>query len=293
MSLTIIYRGHLTDCNYSCEYCPFAKEKNSKAMQALDRNDLARFVAWVAQNSSAAQPMEIFITPYGEALVRKWYQEAVIALSHLPFVTKVAVQTNLAWNTRWLARCNQQTTALWTTYHPDFVSEDKFIDKCNQLAALNIRHSVGVVGLHQHFDQIAALRQRLPKEVYLWINAYKREANYYSEAQIAFLEGIDYLFRQNLPWYESMGKACRAGHEVIAVEGNGDVFRFHFIKIKKGNIFTDPLAAMLKKQPCSKATCHCHIGYIHLEHLKADAVYGNGLLERIPLALTKPVGAPT
>ncbi len=282
MGLKIIYRGHLTDCNYSCEYCPFAKEKNSREMQTLDSNDLTRFVEWVEQNSSATQPMEIFITPYGEALVRKWYQEAVIALSHLPFVTKVAAQTNLAWNTRWLARCNSQTTALWTTYHPDFVIEDKFIEKCGELGAMHIRHSVGVVGLHQHFDKIAALRRRLPKEIYMWVNAYKREANYYSAAQIAFLEEIDYLFQQNLPWYESMGKACKAGSEVVAVEGNGDLYRCHFIKTKKGNIFTDPLMSLLKKEACSKATCHCHIGYIHLEHLKSDEIYGDGLLERIP-----------
>ena len=283
MSLKILYRGHLTDCNYSCEYCPFEKEKNSREMQALDRNDLARFVAWVEANSSATMPMEIFITPYGEALVRQWYQEAMITLSHLPHVRKVAAQTNLAWNTRWLARCDAKTTALWTTYHPDFVSEDKFIDKCRSLDAMDIRYSVGVVGLREHFPKIASLRQRLSKDIYLWVNAYKREENYYTDADIAFLEGIDYLFRQNLPWYESMGKACKAGDEVVSIEGNGDMFRCHFIKTKKGNIFADPLASLLKKEPCSKATCHCHIGYIHLDQLKADEVYGDGLLERIPV----------
>ncbi|MCH8621213.1 STM4011 family radical SAM protein [Undibacterium sp. TS12] len=283
MSLKVIYRGHLTDCNYSCEYCPFAKEKNSREMQALDRKDLDRFVAWVEQNSSAARPMEIFITPYGEALVRKWYQEAMIRLSHLPHVSKVAAQTNLAWNTQWLSRCNVQTTALWTTYHPDFVSEDKFAGKCEELRAMQIRHSVGVVGLQQHFAKIASLRQRLPDSTYMWVNAYKREANYYTDQDISFLEGIDHLFRLNLPWYESMGKPCKAGDEIVSIEGNGDLFRCHFIKTRKGNIFTDPLDSMLKKEVCTKATCHCHIGYIHLDHMKSEQVYGSGLLERIPV----------
>ena len=283
MSLKVIYRGHLTDCNYSCEYCPFAKEKNSRELQALDKKDLDRFVDWVEQNSSTAQPMEVFITPYGEALVRKWYQEAVIRLSHLPHVSKVAAQTNLAWNTQWLSRCNTRTIALWTTYHPDFVTEEKFVGKCQELAVLQIRHSVGVVGLKQHFPQIVSLRQRLPQDVYMWINAYKREVDYYTEEEVAFLEDIDYLFRLNLPWYESMGKDCKAGDEVVAIEGNGDLFRCHFIKTRKGNIFTDPLASMLKKETCTKATCHCHIGYIHLESMKSHEVYGSGLLERIPV----------
>ena len=283
MSLKVIYRGHLTDCNYSCEYCPFSKEMNNEEMQTLDKNDLARFVEWVEKNSSAEMPMEIFFTPYGEALVRKWYQEAIISLSHMPFVIKVAAQTNLAWNQKWLSRCNTKTTALWITYHPDFISEDKFVEKCNAIKALNIRHSVGVVGLRQHFPMIASLRQRLPQETYLWVNAYKREANYYTDTEIDFLEDIDFLFKQNLPWYDSLGKPCKAGDEVVSVEGNGNLFRCHFIKIKKGNIFEDPLVNLLKKEPCSKASCHCHIGYIYLNHLKSDEVYGNGLLERIPI----------
>lgn len=283
MSLKIIYRGHLTDCNYSCEYCPFAKEKNNREEQALDQYDLNRFVEWVAQNSNASQTMEILITPYGEALVRKWYREAVIRLSHLPFVKKIAVQTNLAFNTEWLSRCNPSTTALWTTYHPDFTTEDKFFEKTQELSALQIHHSVGVVGLKQHFDQIAALRKRLPKNVYMWVNAYKRETNYYSDEEIHFLENIDPLFRDNLPWYESFGKDCKAGSEVVSIEGNGDLFRCHFIKTRKGNIFQEPLIKLLEKEPCSKATCHCHIGYIHLDSLQSVKVYGSGLLERIPV----------
>lgn len=284
MSLKIIYRGHLSDCNYTCPYCPFSMRRNSKEMQALDRKDLARFVAWAEQNSRAERPLEILITPYGEALTRKWYQEAVISLSRLPHVNKIAVQTNLSCNVQWLARCNEQVTALWVTYHPEQVSEDRFLEKCAALSAMKIRYSVGVVGMRAHFERIAALRARLPTHIYLWVNAYKREGNYYSKDDIDWLTGIDPLFRDNLPYYPSSGKACRAGSEVISIEGNGDVYRCHFIKNKLGNIFEDSVDSLLKKEPCSNANCHCHIGYIHLEHLSLYDVYGTGLLERIPQA---------
>lgn len=33
---------------------------------------------------------------------------------------------------------------------------------------------------------------------------------------------------------------------------------------------------------CTNQTCHCHIGYVHLEYLELDKVFGSGILERIP-----------
>ena len=43
-----------------------------------------------------------------------------------------------------------------------------------------MRFSVGVVGLKEHFGEIEALRRELPPDVYLWVNAYKREPDYYT-----------------------------------------------------------------------------------------------------------------
>ncbi|MEO0844412.1 MAG: radical SAM protein, partial [Cyanobacteria bacterium J06643_5] len=34
---------------------------------------------------------------------------------------------------------------------------------------------------------------------------------------------------------------------------------------------------------CSNDTCHCHIGYVHLDYLELDKVFGDGILERIPV----------
>jgi hypothetical protein len=38
----------------------------------------------------------------------------------------------------------------------------------------------------------------------------------------------------------------------------------------------------LKERPCTNETCHCHIGYINLEYLELEKIFGSGLLERIP-----------
>ncbi len=282
MSLKILYRGHLSDCNYTCAYCPFSMTRNTPAQQAEDARDLARFVAWVQTHASAARPIEILITPYGEALARKWYREAVRELSHTPQVRRIAVQTNLSCPVQWLADCNVQTTALWLTYHPEQIAAEKFLAKCHALSAMSIRYSVGVVGTRKHFPAIAAMRAALPESIYLWVNAYKDQADYYRPGEIAWLTGIDPRFPDNLPDYPSLGQPCQAGHEVISVDGTGNVYRCHFIKERLGNLFENELDTLLKPRLCSNAVCNCHIGYVHMNALKLHEVYGEGLLERIP-----------
>ncbi len=281
MSLKIHYRGHLSDCNYSCPYCPFALSRNTPEEQARDARDLARFVAWVQANP--ARQLEILITPYGEALARSWYREAVRELSHLPQVERIAVQTNLSCPVQWLESCNRQRLALWLSYHPDQVTAAKFLGKCQALGAMEIRYSVGVVGLREHFAAIAALRAQLPPEVYLWVNAYKDQPHYYRPTEIAWLTGIDPLFPDNLRDYPSLGQPCRTGSEAILVDGDGRISRCHFIKDELGRLFEDDLDSLLQPRPCTRALCDCHIGYVHMNQLPFYERYGPGLLERIPL----------
>jgi MoaA/NifB/PqqE/SkfB family radical SAM enzyme len=285
MTLKILYRGYLTDCNYTCNYCPFSKTKNTAEEQQQDNHALQAFVDWVEKNSCADRPMEILLTPYGEAMVRPWYRQAFLQLSHLPYVKKIAVQTNLSWHTSWLTEANVERTAIWATYHPDYISTEKFLEKCAQLSALKVAHSVGVVGIKEHFEKIQQLRSQLPSNTYLWINAYKDVPDYYSADEIEFVCSIDPHFLTNLKNYSSHNQACRTGYEVVSIEGNGDLYRCHFIKEKRGNIFKDDLNNMLWRSPCTRNICDCHIGYVHMEDLNLYQLYGDRVLERIPQTL--------
>lgn len=287
MSLKIHYRGHLSDCNYRCAYCPFSMTRNTPEEQAVDARDLSRFVGWVKAHACATRPLEILITPYGEALNRPWYRDAVVELSHTPHVARIAAQTNLSCTVQWLARSNLRTVALWLSYHPEQIGTDKFLGKCQALSTMGIRYSVGVVGTREHFSAIAALRTRLPQDTYLWVNAYKDQPNYYRPEEIDWLTGIDPYFPDNLPDYASLDQPCRTGHEVILVDGAGDIARCHFIKDKLGNLFTDDLDTLLKPRLCTNAVCNCHIGYIHMHTLPLYEKYGSGVLERIPVRRPK------
>src|SRR5215472_10407250 len=100
MQLSILYRGPLSSCNYGCAYCPFAKHIETAAELAEDRRALDRFVGWTAGRTGDS--LGVLFTPWGEALIRRWYQGALIRLTNLPNVHKAAIQTNLSCKLDWV-----------------------------------------------------------------------------------------------------------------------------------------------------------------------------------------------
>jgi MoaA/NifB/PqqE/SkfB family radical SAM enzyme len=279
-ALTVLYRGLLSSCNYGCEYCPFAKHRETEAEHALDAAALGRFGDWCLRRAPA--PLSVFFTPWGEALTHRRYHELITRLSQAPHVTRVAAQTNLSAELDWLEETERRKVALWATYHPAWTTLDRFVGQCERLLGWGIRFSVGVVGLPAHRANIEALRSALPGSVYVWINAMKALASRYSAEELAFFESVDPLFRLTRSPHPSRGRACRAGERVISVDGEGIVRRCHFIPTPIGNIFDESFGSALEARACTNETCGCHIGYVHLEALGLERVYGEGLLERIP-----------
>jgi MoaA/NifB/PqqE/SkfB family radical SAM enzyme len=281
MNLSILYRGPLFSCNYGCTYCPFAKHTETRQEHETDRKALERFVEWVA--SRQHDQIGILFTPWGEALIRKRYQQALAQLTHLPNVSKAAIQTNLSCRLEWVDSCNKEKLALWATYHPTQTRRDRFLGQCEELERRGVRYSVGVVGLAEHAEEIEALRRELPTHVYLWINAYKRDPDYYTPDMIRNFTQIDPLFPINNQVHPSQGRSCRAGESAISVDGNGDMRRCHFIKTVIGNIYEPGFEAALRPTPCTNISCGCHIGYVHMQDLGLYEVFDAGILERIPV----------
>ena len=206
MNLSILYRGPLSSCNYDCWYCPFAKRQESAKELATDREALERFVAWAEQHPNLQ--LRILFTPLGEALVRRWYQDALVRLTRLPHVQRAAIQTNLSCSLDWVDACDKKRLALWTTYHPGEIERPRFIAKCRELDRRGVRYSVGVVGLKEHADAIDALRPNA-RDIYLWINAYKDEAKYYREEDVRGLRKSIHCSHNNVR-HASLGNS--AGH---------------------------------------------------------------------------------
>lgn len=281
MKLSILYRGPLSSCNYACVYCPFAKHAETRAEHDADARALARFLDWVERRPD--DQISVFFTPWGEALIRKRYQQALVQLSNLPHVEKVAIQTNLSSRFDWIDACDKRSLGLWATFHPTQTPLARFLARCQDLDRRGVRLSVGVVGLKEHAAAIEALRAALPPHIYLWINAYKRVPDYYTPAEIEQFTAVDPLFPVNNQRHPSLGRACRSGTSVISVDGEGTIRRCHFVRTPIGNIYEPDFEQCLAAQPCPNETCGCHIGYVHMHDLPLYEVFGDGVLERIPV----------
>ena len=103
---------------------------------------------------------------------------------------------------------------------------------------------------------------------------------------------MDPLFPINNRRHPSLGRSCRAGAAAIAVDGAGEVRRCHFIPTPLGNLYETPLEELLRERPCTRETCGCHIGYVHLDYLGVAKVFGDGILERIPTPMFTDCAAP-
>jgi hypothetical protein len=282
-SWSILYRGPLSSCNYECEYCPFAKTRNTREELLDDELSLKRFADWV---QGRAEEIGILFTPWGEALVHRAYQDVLCKLSHLQNVRRVAIQTNLSGALDWISGANPDKLGLWCTFHPSQVKLDRFLSQCRTLDSHRIRYSVGIVGTKEALPFLEPLRAGLAPDIYVWVNALKRNPHYYTKNEIAHLTEFDSLFPINNQRHPSFGRNCRTGHTVFSVDGDGDMRRCHFVKDIIGNIYDSSFETALRPRPCPAETCGCHIGYVHLEELGLDTVFGDGLLERIPSRLS-------
>ncbi|MGW6454506.1 STM4011 family radical SAM protein [Streptomyces sp. NPDC055078] len=281
MDLTILYRGPLASCDYDCPYCPFAKRRDSPDRLRADRAALERFSAWVS--AQTGDRLSVLFTPWGEGLVRSWYRRAMVELSRLPQVRRVAIQTNLSCRTDWLAEADPDTLALWCTYHPGQTPYDRFLGKCRDLADRGVRFSVGTVGLPGHLEHARRLRAELPERVYLWVNA--ADGHTCTDAEAAAWTELDPLFPYSRHPHRSAGLPCRTGESVISVDGDGTVRRCHFVPAELGSLYDGSYRRALRPRTCPLAVCDCHIGYVHLESLPLYDVFAGGVLERIPATL--------
>lgn len=278
-TLRILYRGSLASCNYDCDYCPFAKRRDSAETLRRDAAELRRFVAWAR---AWPAPLAILFTPWGEGLVRRHYIDALVELSHAPNVQRVAMQTNLSSNLRWLDRANRETLALWCTYHPSQITRSRFTARLERLRAAGVRFSTGVVGAREHLEEIDALRAWLRPDEYLWVNALApRPANYYSEAELARLAAIDPHFSFNETPSPSLGASCRAGYDTISVDGDGNVRPCHFVSRHLGNLYDGSFQRRSGATACPNQVCDCFIGYVHRHDLPLNARFSQGAMERV------------
>jgi hypothetical protein len=282
MKLSVMYRGPLTSCNYGCRYCPFSKHAESDAQLRRDKDSLHRFVDWIASQDGVR--WRLLFTPWGEALVRSWYRNAFVELSHCPNIDSVAVQTNMSCSVDWVRQCDLDRIAFWATYHPTEACRDDFVRKVIQLRAWNVRLSVGMVAMPESLDYLAPLRAALPSDVYLWLNPQMPRNRRYTDEETRRFTEIDPLFPMALRRLRTRGKQCRTGEVTFTIDGEGDMRRCHFVDEVIGSIYAADWRAALRPRNCPNQFCDCYLGVAQQQADELAPVFGDDVMERLMVA---------
>jgi MoaA/NifB/PqqE/SkfB family radical SAM enzyme len=285
MTLLVLFRTGLEWCNYTCGYCPWNATAKGVPAEVFRRDEehVRRIVDRVA---ALPEQVEFFITPKAEYLVLPYWRSAVARLVALPQVRRVTVQTNLSFDVAaFLDEVDNSRLALWTTYHPTEVpAEDveRLHAKWRLLRERGVRFSVGIVGTRDNLPHLHALRRRLDPDVYLWVNAYQREPNYYTAEELAAIRRLDPYFDLNNQYFPSRGRPCSAGERAVYLDEAGDLRRCFFVGDVIGNLFRDGWRTLDLPRPCPRDTCHCYVGHMHIVELGFRGIYGDDLAVRIP-----------
>lgn len=310
---TICYRGSLKSCNYRCSYCPFSKRRASVQELEKDRQNFGRFCESIADRAAEFDIGAVFVVPYGEASIHRWYWEGLGRLAGLDSLERVGLQTNLSFsveeclaifdlysgdanreNGRESDRESDKETSekivwgisgaarrklrIWATFHPEMTDMETFVDKCHRLADSGVNLCVGAVGAPQNIPLLGRLRERLSPDLYLWINKMDGLGRAYTEEEKrAFLE-LDPFFGLECGSPAADAAMCS---DRCFVEADGRIRACNIGRIKEGNWYQSEQKEIFRPL-CGKKRCSCYLAYGGRADFEGRQFFGAYPIFRVP-----------
>ena len=279
----IYYRGKLNSCNYTCSYCPFGKKSHLIAT-TQDEQAWNRFITAIEQWQGG--PLQLFIIPYGEALIHRYYRKGIIHLAALPQVAGISCQTNLSFSAdEWLDEF-PATPALiskikiWASFHPEMTSVESFVRRLHTLYNAGIQVCAGAVGNPMAKSVLSDLRNALLPDIYLFINAMQGLKSPLSVEDIRFFTQLDNLFEYDLKNASAQWTICSGGRSSCFIDWKGDIFACPRSQVKIGNLYQNQILDPLL--PCRRKVCDCYIAFSNLTNHPLHRIMGAGAFWRIP-----------
>ncbi|MCM1064978.1 MAG: STM4011 family radical SAM protein [Eubacterium sp.] len=277
---TVIYRGNLKSCNYTCSYCPFAKHRALTAELEKDRRNFERFCDSVEKRVQDFSIGAVLVTPYGEASIHRWYWEGLSRLAGLPGIDRVGMQTNLSFS---VAECMKGFSqpaklCLWATFHPEMTTVDAFAAKCHRLAQNHVQVCAGAVGVPENIQLIRELREKLSPAVYLWVNRMDGLKRNYRPDEISAFTEIDPFFACELDYPEADPSMCA---DRCFVEADGKVRSCNISKTK-GVDWYESGEEEIFAPVCSGKRCTCYLSYGGRSDFAWKNIFGDHSVFRIP-----------
>jgi MoaA/NifB/PqqE/SkfB family radical SAM enzyme len=284
---TVYYRGDICSCNYNCSYCPFHSRQSDLA---ADEAALHRFCGRAHDLGSG---ITIMLVPRGEALIHSYYHKAIASFCRYDNVSVVGCQTNLSFDVEEFAEHTAEFNSkisLWCSFHPSQTTLEDFLRQCELLRIHAIPFCAGAVGHPNNIPILRELRDKLPPDTYMWINAMKGLARDYTDREIETFSAIDPLFRLELEDNPADPQLCIGGKESIFIVGNGDYFSCIISKARLGNIYSQ--VNIERPKTCLSKKCDCYLAYANRYEMRGVFLSEKSLATRNPnLSMTLPASA--
>ncbi len=310
---TICYRGSLKSCNYRCSYCPFSKRRASVQELEKDRQNFGRFCESIADRAAEFDIGAVFVVPYGEASIHRWYWEGLGRLAGLDSLERVGLQTNLSFSVeeclaifdlysgdanrengresdresdketsekivRGISGAARRKLRIWATFHPEMTDMETFVEKCHRLADSGVNLCVGAVGAPQNIPLLGRLRERLSPDLYLWINKMDGLGRAYTEEEKrAFLE-LDPFFGLECGSPAADAAMCS---DRCFVEADGRIRACNIGRIKEGNWYQSEQEEIFRPL-CGKKRCSCYLAYGGRADFEGRQFFGAYPIFRVP-----------
>ncbi len=310
---TICYRGSLKSCNYRCSYCPFSKHRASVQELEKDRQNFGRFCESIADRAAEFDIGAVFVVPYGEASIHRWYWEGLGRLAGLDSLERVGLQTNLSFSVeeclaifdlysedanreniresdketcketaektvRGISGAARRKLCIWATFHPEMTDMETFVEKCHRLADSGVNLCVGAVGAPQNIPLLGRLRERLSPDLYLWINKMDGLGRAYTEEEKrAFLE-LDPFFGLECGSPAVDAAMCS---DRCFVEADGRIRACNIGRIKEGNWYQSEQEEIFRPL-CGKKRCSCYLAYGGRADFEGRQFFGAYPIFRVP-----------
>lgn len=310
---TICYRGSLKSCNYRCSYCPFSKHRASVQELEKDRQNFGRFCESIADRAAEFDIGAVFVVPYGEASIHRWYWEGLGRLAGLDGLDRVGLQTNLSFSVeeclaifdlysgdanreniresdketcketaektvRGISGAARRKLCIWATFHPEMTDMKTFVEKCHRLADSGVNLCVGAVGAPQNIPLLGRLRERLSPDLYLWINKMDGLGRAYTEEEKrAFLE-LDPFFGLECGSPAADAAMCS---DRCFVEADGRIRACNIGRIKEGNWYQSEQKEIFRPL-CGKKRCSCYLAYGGRADFEGRQFFGAYPIFRVP-----------
>ena len=310
---TICYRGSLKSCNYRCSYCPFSKHRASVQELEKDRQNFGRFCESIADRAAELDIGAVFVVPYGEASIHRWYWEGLGRLAGLDGLDRVGLQTNLSFSVeeclvifdlysgdanreniresdketcketaektvRGISGAARRKLCIWATFHPEMTDMETFVEKCHRLADSGVNLCVGAVGAPQNIPLLGRLRERLSPDLYLWINKMDGLGRVYTEEEKrAFLE-LDPFFGLECGSPAADAAMCS---DRCFVEADGRIRACNIGRIKEGNWYQSEQEEIFRPL-CGKKRCSCYLAYGGRADFEGRQFFGAYPIFRVP-----------